>query len=209
LAADGLVPTADDLAAAVRAAFDGLDAAQDPQKLRFLVTCAAEVRREWLRARESFLSIGRALADAEQQLSEPEFKRLLERSQEVLGVSRSVIAMIRGATAAVIDGRIPEPDCPPAYSIAYQLATLPPEALEVAKKRRLVRVDVSRTEVIQFKAEVSQRRTAEARVNSMSVADMRREERALTAKLRRAWDEAKPDVRRLRELRRALKDVYR
>ena len=61
---------------------------------------------------------------------------------------------LRRIAQAVDSGRIPETACPGSYFNAYQLAVLPDHHLREAVDRNLVRADVTRTEILAFRAEL-------------------------------------------------------
>jgi hypothetical protein len=100
------------------------------------------------------LAIGRALRVAEKELTPQEFLRLRRGADRLFPFSDSVATQLRKIAEAVDGGRIPEKACPGSYFNAYQLAVLPDHHLELAVGRNLVRPDVTRAEVLAFRAEL-------------------------------------------------------
>jgi hypothetical protein len=109
-----------------------------------------EISRLWREAQQSFLAIGRYLVQAKRKLVHGEFQRLVETS---LPFGRQTAYELRMIAEAVDGGRIPEPKLPQAASVAYQLATLKPDALAAANQDGLVRPDLRRPEIIAWKRE--------------------------------------------------------
>jgi hypothetical protein len=54
----------------------------------------------------------------------------------------------------VDEGKLPEPQLPGAYSVAYQLAILTENELLLARERNLIRPNVRRSEVLTFRREI-------------------------------------------------------
>jgi hypothetical protein len=150
-----LTPQADEATVfLINDVFGGTSLPNDPAKVGFILRLRAEVRHHWGTARDAFLSIGRALRLAEERLSPQEFLRLRRGSERLFPFSDSVSTQLRKIAEAVDTGRIPETACPGSYFNAYQLAVLPDHHLELAVGRNLVRPDVTRAEVLAFRAEL-------------------------------------------------------
>jgi hypothetical protein len=108
----------------------------------------SEIRRLWEDAQRRFLTIGRYLNAAKQQLPHGEFELMIASE---LPFSRQTAFYLRTAAAAIDDGRLLESEVPNSYATVYQLATLDDGELALAKQRNLVRPTVTRDEVIAFK----------------------------------------------------------
>ena len=134
--------------------FVGTSLPSDPEKVELVLRLRGEIRHHWGTARDAFLSIGRALRFAEERLTAQEFLRLRKSAERLFPFSDSVATQLRKIAEAVDSGRIPETSCPGSYFNAYQLAVLRADHLELAVKRNLVRPDVTRAEVLAFRAEL-------------------------------------------------------
>ena len=119
--------------------FAGTDLMNNPEKVSLILRVRSEVREQWTKARDSFLTIGRALLDLDEDrtLTEPEKARLKRGSSRVFPFSDTVATQLRVVARAIRDGRFPESQCPSAYSTAYQLSALTDDELAVARERDL------------------------------------------------------------------------
>lgn len=120
---------------------------------------AAHIGALWQRARESFVAIGLALAQAKARLAHGEFERMIESD---LPFDKGVAHQIRAAAEAVQSGRLPRERVPANYTTVYHLATLTTEELAVAERENLLRPDVRRSEVLSFKARMRRSNSADA-----------------------------------------------
>ena len=68
-----------------------------------------------------------------------------------LPFERSVCHQLRSVYEAVASNRIREDELPAAYSTAYQITTLSDDELEQARAIKLLRPDLTRSEIKQFK----------------------------------------------------------
>ena len=144
-----------ELIATLEAVFDGTNVMRDREKASLLVQVRHEVCGEWNRARQSFLTIGRALLSLQQRLTAEEFRRLENGADRVFPFSRTVLVQLRQVAQAVASGKIEEREMPGSYSVAYQLVTMDDPTIEIARARNLVRPNVTRTEIIAFRRAVS------------------------------------------------------
>ena len=128
----------------------GREALRDRQKVEDLLRARAEVKAGWRSARESFLTVGRALLAADVLLTTEEQNVLAGSSTRFFGFDNSVASKLRRVAQAVDGGRIPEDQCPVTYSVAYQLARLDRSELDQAAHEGLVRPDVTRVEIQRF-----------------------------------------------------------
>jgi hypothetical protein len=150
-----LTPQADEAALSlISDVFVGTGLPDDPEKVGLILRLRGEVRHHWGTARDAFLSIGRALRLAEERLTSQESLRLRRGSDRLFPFSDSVATQLRKIAEAVDTGRISEAACPGSYFNAYQLAVLPDHHLQLAVGRNLVRPDVTRGEVLAFRAEL-------------------------------------------------------
>lgn len=144
-----------ELITALEAVFEGTDVMRDQDKANMLVQARHEIHAEWIKVRQSFLAIGRALLSLQDRLTADEFRRLEQGADRVFPFSRTVLVQLRQVAAAVVSGRINEKEMPGSYSVAYQLAAMDGPTMEIARARNIVRPNVTRTEIIAFRREVS------------------------------------------------------
>ncbi len=158
---------------ALEAVFDGTDVMRNREKAALLVQVRHEVFAEWNRARQSFLTIGRALLSLQQRLTPEEFRRLENGADRVFPFSRTVLVQLRQVAQAVAFGKIEEREMPGSYSVAYQLVTMDDPTMEIARARNLVRPNVTRSEIIAFRRAVSVE--LQAKANRVDLAAIRNE----------------------------------
>ncbi|MBP2302165.1 DUF3102 domain-containing protein [Azospirillum picis] len=109
---------------------------------------AQEIRYHWNRSRKEFLSIGRYLNRAKEILPHGDFESMI---QSDMPFSVETAFRFRAVAEAVDTGRLSLEVLPGAESVAYQIVTMSPEELERAKAEGLIRPDVTRRQLIEFK----------------------------------------------------------
>lgn len=139
---------------AIREVFEGTSLLEDQNKVKRLLRTRSEIQKEWGDARDSFLAIGRALLALESELTKAEFSRLRHRTERLFPFSDATATQLRQIARAVDGGRIPAEACPGSYGTAYQITLLTEAQLEVARKRGLIRPNVTRREIMQLRREV-------------------------------------------------------
>lgn len=154
--------------AAVIDLFGDTPLAQDTAKVTLLVSTASEVRDQWGRARDSFLTIGTKLLALEERLTSDEFLRLRRGCGRLFPFSDSIATQFRQIARAVRSGRIEASLCPTGYSTAYLLATLTETELQQAYQENLIRPDVSRSVVLNFRRRLAASSTAQIPVTRVS-----------------------------------------
>ena len=116
-----------------------------------LLTCeqfAGAISVLWRQADQAFVGIGRLLNSAKERLEHGHFMRLV--SQEVPFTHGTANKLMR--VAASIDcGRLPEDRLPPSYATVYELSSLGDDELIQATDAGLLRPNVQRKEVVEFK----------------------------------------------------------
>lgn len=155
-----------------------------------------EIGRLWDEAQQKFVAIGRYLVRAF-DLYEGTFEEtVLSR----LPFGRIVAYQLRAVAEAVDSQRLPESRLPRSYATAYKLITLPPLDYEEAKKRGIVRADVTRPEVEAFKRELK-----DERLRAMDPVEFLRRERAqLRVEVERAEERMKVARARLSEIETSI-----
>ncbi|MCW2241849.1 hypothetical protein [Azospirillum canadense] len=137
---------------------------------------AAEIARLWQAASAHFLAIGRYLVLAHQKLGKDRYFSMVNGDE--FPFSRGIAYKLKAVAEAVDGGRLPEDRLPGDYSVAYMLVTLSSEEFRLAESRNLVRADVKRREVDDFKRTVRQnvieRRSALAKRREQIVAMQRK-----------------------------------
>lgn len=155
-----------------------------------------EIGRLWDEAQQKFVAIGRYLVRAF-NLYEGTFEEtVLSR----LPFGRIVAYQLRAVAEAVDSQKLPEARLPRSYATAYKLITLPPLDYEEAKKRGVVRADVTRPEVEAFK-----RQLKNERLSAMDPVEFLRQERAqLRAEVERAEERVRVARVRLSEIEASI-----
>ncbi|WP_298364305.1 DUF3102 domain-containing protein [Azospirillum sp.] len=109
---------------------------------------AQEIRYHWNRSRKEFLSIGRYLNRAKDTLAHGEFEAMIVSD---MPFSVETAYRFRAVAEAIDSGRLALEMLPGAESVAYQIVTMKPDELERAKAVGLIRPDVTRRQLIDFK----------------------------------------------------------
>jgi hypothetical protein len=107
-----------------------------------------EIHRLWNNAQQNFLSIGRWLIVAKAALPHGEYEQMID---EQLPFSPSIARQLRTVAEFVDSGTIPREQLPDAYTTIYQIATLPEPVLEQAKRKALIRPNITRRELVDLK----------------------------------------------------------
>jgi hypothetical protein len=146
------------------------------------------LERLWRETRQRVLAIGRNLLNALEKLEDQpgRFEKLIEG----LPFSRPIASQMIAIAKAVEERKLVEEEIPPTYSVAYQLTTLSDEEMKRARQHGIVRPDIGRKDIIDFKRSL---RAAKPRQNTM---DLRRL-KAQRDRLRQALAEVENSIRLL------------
>jgi hypothetical protein len=125
----------------------------------------AEIETLWKEAAETFLLIGRNLNKAKEILPHGEYQRMV---QSCLPFDKSRAYQLRMVATMVDSGRVAEDDLPRSSATAFLFASLDREMIARAKDDGILRADVRRQEVQEWK-----RRLAGPPHNAVSLARMR------------------------------------
>src|SRR4051794_6468626 len=151
-----------------------------------------EIEKLWDEAQQKFLAIGRYLVRAF-DLYQGKFE------ETVLGrlpFGRIVAYQLRAVAEAVDSEKLPEDRLPRSYATAYKLISLPALDYEEAKKRGVVRADITRPEVEAFR-----RQLRDERLRTLNRAEFLRQERAnLQAEVARIKERLRAAHARLSEI---------
>jgi hypothetical protein len=120
---------------------------------------AQEIRYHWNRSRKEFLSIGRYLNRAKDTLPHGEFEAMIVSD---MPFSVETAYRFRAVAEAIDTGRLTLEMLPGAESVAYQIVTMKPDELERAKAVGLIRPDVTRRQLIDFKQSLRPAKTEAA-----------------------------------------------
>lgn len=186
---------------ALREVFLGTNVIDDHSKIRRILDVRAEISQSWSDARDSFISIGRALLSLEETLSKLEFQRLRSGSERIFPFSDATATQFRQIARAVDSGRIPYEACPGSYGTAYQISLLDDEQLIIARSRGLLRADVTRKEITLLRQETKGHQVVLGRVDKSLLQEERK-------RLRRREQQINEELQilagRLKELDRLL-----
>jgi hypothetical protein len=108
----------------------------------------SEISRLWSRAQGAFLEIGRLLIRAKDTLPHGEYVAAVEAE---LPFSNRTAYQLREAARWAMGGAVPMERLPGSYSTIYLLSTLEPPILEAAEKEGLIRPELKRAELIEWR----------------------------------------------------------
>jgi hypothetical protein len=139
-----------------------------------------EIARLWQEAQDRFLAIGRYLVRAHERLGKRGYQQMLKT--EGFPFSRDLAYKLKTIAEAVDGGKVSVERLPRDYSVAYMLVTLTDQELRAAEKKDLVRADVKRREVEEF------RRSLRSDFGERRL-DLQKRRELLVAKIRQMQDE--------------------
>jgi hypothetical protein len=163
---------------ALEAVFAGTNVMAEKEKAHLLLQVRDEIHSHWRSAKHSFLSIGKALLTLERTLSHEEFKRLSRGTERVFPFTETIAIQLRQVAKAVLAGSINENEMPGSYSVAYQIAVMDGATIEIARARNILRPDVTRTEIIAFRRQISAANTSHE--EGVNLSAIRRKKARLT-----------------------------
>ena len=107
-----------------------------------------EISRLWNRAQGAFLEIGRLLIKAKDLLPHGEYVAAVEAE---LPFSSRTAYQLREAARWAMGGPVPMERLPGSYSTIYLLSTLEPPVLQEAEREGLIRPELKRAELIEWR----------------------------------------------------------
>lgn len=137
-----MAPTARSLGAA------RLSLLNKPRELTTREEFAADIRREWTNALEATVAVGRRLIEAKAKLPHGEYQAMVERD---LPFTAATARKLREVAEFVDAGKVPIEKLPEAYSTLYTIATLPEETRQQALEQGVIRPDMKRSDLEEFK----------------------------------------------------------
>jgi hypothetical protein len=158
--------------------FAGTGVMEDKDKAHLLIQVRDEVHSHWRSAKHAFVAIGKALLMLERSLSHEEFKRLSKGTDRIFPFSETIGIQLRQVAKAVASGALNENEMPGSYSVAYQIAVMDGPTIEIARARNILRPNVTRTEIIAFRREISIANTAQE--EGVNLSAIRRKKARLT-----------------------------
>lgn len=152
----------------------------------------------WKRSQENFIQIGRYLIQAKEKLARGEYDAMIASE---LPFNRTLAFMMRSVAVAIDAARISPSECPMDCTAAYQLVSLPPEMLDLARSMSLVRPTLRRAEIVKFRREHFMPAEGERRQNiPVSESARRRLKARLEAKIQEMEHELRGAKALLREV---------
>lgn len=120
----------------------------------------SEISRLWSRAQGAFLDIGRLLIRAKEMLPHGEYIAAVEAE---LPFSSRTAYQLREAARWAMVGPVPMERLPGSYSTIYLLSTLELPLLKEAEKEGLIRPELKRAELIEWRRLRASQRPSDAR----------------------------------------------
>jgi hypothetical protein len=114
---------------------------------------ATEIGKLWHDAQQKFMLIGQYLNQAKAKLPRGEFETMIEQD---LPFGKTTAYQLRTIAEAIESGRLPAERVPSDYTAVYYLASLSDDELRQADEHSLIRPDVPRRAVIEFKRAMRQ-----------------------------------------------------
>jgi len=125
----------------------------DLAELRTRANFAEAIRGVWTEAEENFTAIGRYLNHAKSVLNHGEFMGMIETD---LPFRYSTANRLMKVAAALDTGALPTDQLPPSYATVYELLTLSESERRQAIEEGIVRPDMQRKDVTEFRRRMRQ-----------------------------------------------------
>jgi hypothetical protein len=182
----------------LRDVFEGTSLVQDQRKVKLLLKLRTDVAVAWGQTRDAFLEIGRALNDVDRELDSAERDKFKAGFRRLFPFSETVASQFRAIARAVDEGNLARDLVPGSYGAAYQMALLTPAQREIAKSRGLLRPDVSRDLLLEFRRQIDAVQLRQ--FHGLDPARMR-------AKLQRLERQRRNAIADLLKLRRRIQEI--
>lgn len=182
--------------------FEGTNLLTDQRKIKLLLKMRTDVAVAWNQTRDAFIEIGRALNDIDRELDAVERDRFKAGFRRLFPFSETVASQFRTIARAVDNGHLPRDLIPGSYGAAYQMALLTPGQRELAHSRGLIRPDVSRDALLEFRKDVEAVQPRETR--GLNPAKMRAELQHLERQRRKTLETLLALRRRMQEIKDLL-----
>jgi hypothetical protein len=145
----------------------------------------SEISRLWSRAQGAFLEIGRLLIRAKEMLPHGEYVASVEAE---LPFSSRTAYQLREAARWALGGPIPMERLPGSYSTIYLLSTLEPPVLNAAEKDGLIRPELKRAELIEWRRRMGRGQDVQGEMRA-KLERLRRERMRIDEEMRRLEQE--------------------
>jgi hypothetical protein len=126
--------------------FEGIELTE--RQLRTRDEFRTEITNAWEGIEKRFVLIGRYLIQAKDKLAHGEYLEMVDWD---LPFTRTAAYRMKMVAEAISSGRLIESELPSNYTILYEFASLTDAELQAARNKRLVRPDVRRQEIAEFK----------------------------------------------------------
>jgi hypothetical protein len=133
--------------------FEGIELTE--RQLRTRDEFRTEITNAWEGIEKRFVLIGQYLIQAKGKLPHGEYLEMVDKD---LPFTRTAAYRMKMVAEAISNGRLIESELPSNYTILYEFASLTDAELQAARDRHLVRPDVRRQEVAEFKREFRTRK---------------------------------------------------
>ncbi|MDE7548282.1 hypothetical protein PY793_09845 [Acetobacter fabarum] len=129
----------------------------DQKRLQTIVTQRKIIYRNFARAGHAALAMGNALLDMDASLTIGEREKLKQSADKILPFGDTVASMLRSVARFVQTGKVAENDLPASYSAAYVLTNMTDPELDTAKEEGLVRPEIGRRKLLNFRKDYRER----------------------------------------------------
>lgn len=137
--------------------FGETDLMSDQKRLQTIVTQRKIIYRNFTRAGHAALAMGYALLDMEASLTIGEREKLKQSADKILPFGDTVASMLKSVARFVQTGKVAENDLPASYSAAYVLTNMTDPELDTAKEEGLVRPEIGRRKLLNFRKDYRER----------------------------------------------------
>lgn len=193
-----LIVIDDDAFDTLKQVFEGTGLLTDQRKVKLLLKLRTDVAVAWSQTRDAFIEIGRALNDVDRELDAVERDRFKVGFRRLFPFSETVASQFRTIARAVDDGRLPRHLVPGSYGAAYQMALLTLGQRELAESHGLIRPDVSRDALLEFRKQIEAIQPRETKgLNPVKI----------RAELRRLEHQRRKAIAALLILRRRMREI--
>ena len=130
----------------------GDDILDDQTSLMAILKAQKELREDAGRLLDAAIGMGRTLNDLQSTVGRTRFGQVCKYSSELFpGLSRGNVAKLM-AVADFVDQRVIHRDLlPAAYTVVYELTTIPQNEVKDAYRNGVLRPDITRKEVLEWK----------------------------------------------------------
>ena len=142
------VKAKDALRAAGETVDERTDAIVNTIEFKTKAECITAITTLWERSQRNFVAIGKYLIRAKEKLAHGEYGKMIESE---LPFNRSLAYMMRTIAEAIESRKISQDECPTDYATAYRLISLPPDKFQLAREKSLVKPNLRRYEIIDFR----------------------------------------------------------